>query len=196
MLLLLSLIDTYDEKVCFEKLYRKYKEDMYKVAYAVVHNQYDAEDAVHNAFIAIIRNLSVVDGLEPVKQKAYVCRAARNHAINIQSKQNRDRQFVLVNAHEPCLSNDDDDILNEICSKMRVEQIKNCILSLPETYRDVLFLHYVNNLNSRQIANILGLKAPSVRQRICRGKRMLIENLEELEVNVCEKEQRPVAQGI
>ena len=182
MLLMYScLIDTHDELVVFENLYNTYKHDMFKVAISVVHNQYDAEDAVHNAFLSIIRNLTMIDRMESREQKAYLCRAARNRAINICVQKSSENKFVFYCEDEPYSLGDEDEVLSEICSEDRAEQIKKCILQLPEIYRDILHLHYVEDLKLCQIANLLGLKEATVRQRLRRGKKMLIESIKKLE---------------
>ena len=49
----LSLIDDDDDKDRFEELYKKYRIGMYKIAFSILHNNEDAEDAVHEAFLCI-----------------------------------------------------------------------------------------------------------------------------------------------
>ena len=46
----LSMLETNEEKNQFEQLYIKYKQDMYAVAYGILKNKEDAEDAVHQSF--------------------------------------------------------------------------------------------------------------------------------------------------
>lgn len=188
LLFYLSLVDAPELKRDeFEALYIAYRAAMFQAAYAVARNKYDAEDAVHNAFIAVARNISVVCSLAPKKQKSYLCRAARNHAINIRSKQCRERQFFETNG-AIFSSGDEDDILESICQKEDVARIKQCVLALPDIYRDVLYLHYVEYMDARRIAGTLGLKIPAVRQRLARGKRMLIDALNGKDVRTCEEE--------
>lgn len=175
LFLYLSLIDTPEEQTNFEVLYNTYKKDMYIASYSVVHNQHDAEDAIHNAFLAIIPKFTMVDQLTPQQQKAYLCRSARNSAINILSKQHRDTEFISSYMNNLNSSDDEEDILTEICIQENAKYIKTCILSLPDKYRDVLHLYYVECLDTNQIAKKLGLKIPTVRQRLLRGKRLLIK---------------------
>lgn len=49
MLMFMETLDTADEKVKFEKLYTKYKNPMYAVAWKILQNERDAEDVVHDA---------------------------------------------------------------------------------------------------------------------------------------------------
>ena len=52
----LSKIDAPEDKDKFEKIYIQYRNLMYHVAYSILGSHFDAEDAVHQAFMAIIRN--------------------------------------------------------------------------------------------------------------------------------------------
>lgn len=54
----LQMLDTPEEKVKFEQIYLKYRGLMYQVADGILHNRQDAEDAVHNAFLRIIKKFS------------------------------------------------------------------------------------------------------------------------------------------
>ena len=183
LLLYLSLIESVEDQSFFEKLYNTYRLDMYMVAHDVVHNQYDAEDAVHDVFLSVTCNLSVLEKLDQRQQKAYLCRAARNCAINIYSKQKRENEFLSSCDAEIYSSFDEDDVLDVICCEENAQKIKRCILSLPDAYRDILHLYFVEDLQAKQIAKTLGLSETSVRQRIVRGKRMLIEKFEMSEVS-------------
>ena len=53
-------------------------------------------------------------------------------------------------------------------------------MSLPEIYRDVLSLHYVQGMNAVQIAASMDIKCDTARHRLHRGKRMLAEKMEEI----------------
>lgn len=51
----LQMLDTPEEKIRFEQIYLKYRGLMYHVANGILHDRQDAEDAVHNAFLRIIK---------------------------------------------------------------------------------------------------------------------------------------------
>ena len=56
-----SLVETEEEKSLVEALYIKYEQDMYNVAFSILHNNYDAEDAVQEAFLRVIENLDKIN---------------------------------------------------------------------------------------------------------------------------------------
>ena len=47
MIIYLQMLETPEEKSKFEQLYLEYKGLMFHVAYEILHNEQDAEDAVH-----------------------------------------------------------------------------------------------------------------------------------------------------
>lgn len=57
MIIYLQMLETPEEKSKFEQLYLEYKGLMFHVAYEILHNEQDAEDAVHQAFVKIAENI-------------------------------------------------------------------------------------------------------------------------------------------
>ncbi len=68
MLVYLSMIDTPEDRDKFERIYIQYRNLMYHVAYGILGNHFDAEDAVHQAFVAIIRNLQKIGEINSPKR--------------------------------------------------------------------------------------------------------------------------------
>lgn len=50
-------------KVFFEDLYLKHRQSMYAVAYSILNNVEDSEDAVHHAFLIIADNFEKVKSI-------------------------------------------------------------------------------------------------------------------------------------
>ena len=61
--------------------------------------------------------------------------------------------------------------------RQRVEQVHRLIAALPEELRYPLVLSAIEDLNSRQIAETLGIPESSVRGRVFRARQMLKEKL-------------------
>ncbi len=170
--LYLSLIEDQNDSSKLEEIYRLYKKKMLFVAFSVLKNQPDAEDAVHSAFVALTRNIKKLAEPQSKETMVYVCRAARNHAINIA---NRNKKRLLY--EEPL----DDDIspeqvptpLEELCKKEDIGLISDIIRTLPSIYRDVLYLHYAEDMGTAQIAKALGIKPQTAKKRLYRAKTAL-----------------------
>ena len=86
----LQMLDTPEEKMRFEQIYLKYRGLMYRVADSILHNRQDAEDAVHNAFLRIIKHFKKFQ-TTPVEDLApQVVVIARNEAISLLRKRKGD----------------------------------------------------------------------------------------------------------
>ena len=72
MLIYLQMIESEEDKSKFEAIYNKYRYLMFSVANRVLNNQYDAEDAVHQAFLSIIDNLNKVREVDCPETRSYV----------------------------------------------------------------------------------------------------------------------------
>lgn len=67
MIIYLQMLETPEEKSKFEQLYLEYKGLMFHVAYEILHNEQDAEDAVHQAFVKIAENIKKIDDPTRIK---------------------------------------------------------------------------------------------------------------------------------
>ena len=82
----LSLIDSDEDKSKFETIYYEYRERMFSAAFDILNNNEDAEDAVHNAFIGIAKNMKSIGEVKSNRTLSYCIKAAKNSAINIFNK--------------------------------------------------------------------------------------------------------------
>ncbi len=172
--------DNTDDKEKFEKLYIKYRGKMYCVAMSVLHNSYDAEDALHNAFIAVSKNINKIADINSDKTAAYLFCTAKNSALNVYySKKRRAEREIPADSYRDIDNISDDELIGE-AEKTQFEETVRCIEALPEHYRTVLGLHFCQGYTAPQIAKTLGIKISTVKQRLVRGKKMLLIKLREV----------------
>ena len=67
----LSMLEADEDKNKFEELYRKHRNDMYNIAFSILHNCEDAEDAVHDAFVSIANNFEKINKIPCQEIKYY-----------------------------------------------------------------------------------------------------------------------------
>lgn len=173
------------DKEKLRQLYGKYKNRMYITACKVLGDPQRAEDAVHDAFIAVSNHLDKIDDIDSVSTASYMVKAARSRALNIVRMGLPEKETALDEAQAEA----DEGLLDEICRKESYNEIVTAILALEERYRDVLTLYYLNDLSVSEIASLQGVKENTVRQQLFRGRRKLI-NIINKEDKKNEKEQR------
>lgn len=139
------------------------------VAFSVLQNRQDAEDAVQNAFVALSGHIDTLCKMEDFRLYYYVTETAKHKAID------------LLRSRKPTLSYDemfvdiDDgvDVTELLINKDSADELLKCIKELPDRYRDVLALHYVNDLSNAEIAEIVGRSPTTVRKQLQRGREIL-----------------------
>lgn len=183
LLLYLNIINDKDDRDKFERLYLRYRKKMYYIAMSVLHHQQDAEDALHNTFLSIAKHIDKIGDIDTEVTALYLFRAVKNSALNIyaKKKQRLDNEITISDYSEIEHAHVCDDNLIHEASKLKFDEVVDCIESLPEHYRIVLALHFQYGYTIPQIAKTLDLKISTLKQRLVRGKKMLLTKLEEKE---------------
>ncbi len=170
----LSVIETDDLKNRFEELYIKYSQLMYAVAFKILKNNEDAEDAVHQSFLNIAKHFEKVNDITRQDIKPYLVVVVRNAAINIHRSNKRRESFIQELSAR-------DTVETEAFDNYGYKELIEAITQLPQMYKDVLFLHYVEEFSVKETAEMLNLPQNTVYKRIERGKAVLADILEEVQ---------------
>lgn len=167
----LSLLDTEEEKSKFEQLYLKYRQDMYKTAYGILKNEFESEDAVHEAFMRVIKKLTNISEINCPQTHAYLIIIVRNIALKM-SEDNNKTISVDVDSIE---ITDKSDLEEDVVSKMEVERIKHILKWLPEDYYDILFLKLFMGFSISDIAELLNITYDNAKKRLQRARQKFID---------------------
>lgn len=175
LMLYISLIDDDEELKKFEITYYAYRNRMVLTAYSILKNKEDAEDVVHDTFIKIARNMKSIDDPESKRTLSYVLKSTKNNAINLFNKnkkrQNKDHLKYIQNIT-------DEQFFEELEIAESYDEIVLAISNLNDIYRDVLFYHFICEMEIKDIADLLGRKRSTVQQQLIRGKKTLLKMLE------------------
>ena len=166
MMIYLSMIENDSQRVTFEQIYNKYRRLMFHIAYSVLEDEGDAEDAVHDAFLSIIPYLGCLPGPADPRTKSFIASVARCRAIDIQRK--RRGTLYLDDVGEISI-NDDYTSPEELLS------------DLPEPYRGVLLMRYGMGLKVKDISKLTCRSEDSVYNLIKKAKKLLSQILEKEE---------------
>lgn len=146
MLVCLQTMDTPEERSKFEEIYLEYRGLMFHVAYNILQNEQDAEDAVHQAFVNVAEHIEKIGTTACPKTKSYVVTVVENKAIDLYRRRKR-HQMVELN----------DDIPGLQAVYEGENALAACILKLPARYRQAILLRYVQGYSVKELASILGL---------------------------------------
>lgn len=134
-----------------------------RIAYSIVRNEHDAQDAVQQALLAVWARRECV---EFARLKPYLTRAVMNACRDIQ----RARQKAIPMKEIPEMSYQPPDGV-----------LADAVERLPEELRLPLLLHYMEGYKLAEIAGVLGQSLPQVTSRLFRARKRLKRMLEEAE---------------
>lgn len=174
MFIYLAMIDDEEEQSKFEQLYKTYRQTMFYTANYILKDAYLAEDAVHQAFLRIIKHMDKIGEVKSSKTRGFVVIIAENIAIDMYRKRKRENSISFY---------DMEDYLGEEAAATMEFSDENpvaaAIAMLPFNYSSVLTLKFSHGYSDAEIASILSIKVDNVRQRIVRAKAKLKKILEE-----------------
>ena len=176
MLAIFNLLEDKAERNLAEAIYKKHKKAMYGVAYSILKNSADAEDAVMDAVYKIINNISKFDSEASEKTRSLVMIIVRNVALN---KYNYNKSHIAVSFDEEAESElyREESPEEYFLSAEAYGELLAKIRALEPIYRDVILLKYLYDYGNFEIAKMLGISEATVRVRLMRGKKLLKNKL-------------------
>ena len=174
----LSALDTQEEKDLFEEMYYNCRGKMYSIAFSILGNREDAEDAVHIAFLKLADQLKNLLHKSRQDLKRYIVIAIRNTSITIynQNKKSSER-FEAINDDIP----DKDNVIEFDSSQ--ADALQSALTKLPQMYKDILTLYYYMDTPVNDISKLLGISKENVWKRLSRARNMLKALIEESETD-------------
>jgi len=165
------------DRGALDTLLRRHYGRMHAVCRRIAGSTRDADDATQEAMIRVVRALDQFDGRSTFGTWAY--RIATNAALD--ELRRRSRRPALHVAHDV-----DDDVVHEPVDGLahRIVEavgdrmaISEALADLPEDFRIAVVMRDVGDLDYAEIAAELGVPIGTVKSRIARGRRMLLDRL-------------------
>ena len=160
-----------------EKIYSLYKNKMFGRAMQILNQREDAEDAVQNCIIAISRHTECIDLYDEARTLSFVYTVISHCAIDIYRKNKKSRQSNL-NIDDVAEQAGNIHIENEVLVSMELKRVVAAIEKLDFGYREVLSLFYLNEMSPREISDLLEIPYNTVRSKISRGRKKLLDSLD------------------
>lgn len=176
MLIYLSMIEAEEDKGRFRLLYHTYKRLMLYIAHEILHDQQDAEDAVHDAFLRLAEMIEKISDVDCPETRSLVGIITKGKAIDLYRKQRQVETLPLEEWSAAATSQAE--------GIAQGDAVARAIAALPQRERDVLLLKYDQGYGNSEIGALLGLRPEHVSQIAHRAKEHLRKNLEEMGVEI------------
>lgn len=165
----------------FGDIVELYKDKVYQISYRILGNKHEAEDIAQEAFIRAYVNIQSFN--MNLKFSTWIYRIATNLCIDRIRKKKPDyyldaevsgaEGLTMYSSIPANTSLPEDDVE----SLELQELIQKEISKLPEKYRTVIVLRYIEELSLNEISEILDIPLGTVKTRIHRGREALRKQL-------------------
>ena len=169
-----------DDRAAFDEVFAPYMAEAFRLAQWLTGSASDAEDVVQDAALRAFRGIR---GFGAVNARAWSLTIVRNTAFSWLMK-NRPKAVVYTNdlsvAEQQALEQGGPqsariETPEEIALvKADAEEVQQGLAQLPTQFREVIVLREINQLNYRDIAEIIGVPIGTVMSRLSRGRQLLI----------------------
>ena len=165
----------------FEALFRPILSMAYGTAVRLTRDRTEAEDLVQDAALLAFRAFG---SFQPgTNFKAWFFRILTNAFYSRHRKTKHDRNnvstedlpalYLYARTAEIGLHSQEPDPAAAMMDRFDTEHVAEALDALPEEYRVVASLYFVDDLSYQQIAEAVGCPVGTVRSRLHRGRRML-----------------------
>jgi len=166
VLVYLQMIDNPKDRAKFEQIYLSYKSLMFHVANEILHNEQDAEDAVHNAFLTIARNIHKLEQARSPQTRSYVSIVCESRAIDLLRERRKLQAEELSELHT--FMGASADLLEN-----KPHDLEWCIQHLPPLDREYILLKYQHGYSVQEIADLLEISFDAAKKRGQRARERL-----------------------
>lgn len=173
----LSMLETEEQRDKFEWLYHRYVGMMYQVALSVVKEHFWAEDIVHETFLILIRMIDEVRTDDPKETTKFLKVVTHNKAIDELRKLDKTQPWSN-DALEYQAEERQADPESIAINAENFDRLVACVEGMDMLYRAPLELR-MQGYKISQIAKFLEMNPQTVKVRLYRARKMLLQRLED-----------------
>jgi len=173
----------------FARIVAEHARFLYRVAHSVLRHAEDAEDAVQDALLKLYRGES---WREMREERAFLARVVWRAAIDRREKRLIGFESEGAEMHLPDLRPTPERAAADSDERALLHEL---IDELPAELRETLLLSAIEELNSREVGEVMGVPEGTVRTRLMRARTELRASFEERKIRAGLATGREVAAG-
>jgi RNA polymerase sigma-70 factor (ECF subfamily) len=160
------------KEAVFESLVRGYVKKILRLVYLIVKDRNLAEDITQEVFLKAYKNLSSFR--EESSMQTWVYKIAVNESKKYLRSWSFRHLFFRAEVDVEVVGDTESAVLQSD-SRIRFARL---VMSLPPTHRQIIVLHYYEELSIEEMADILDISAGAIHTRLHRARQKLREQLE------------------
>lgn len=183
--LAIEAIEDDKERELVERLFRSYSAKVMALSRSILKNREDAEDAVSNTFLKVIKYRHKFVGIDGDATKRLIVICTRSVSFDMLRKKKRIDFCSLDESGEDDEGNElnqelpaDIDVLKSLIEQETLMQVKEALNQLGEQAKDIVRLRYYYDMQCSEIADFLNVNASTVRTILQRSLAKLRKMLE------------------
>ncbi len=163
------------DEQAFEELYNEYFTKLYRYILVRVGSSDEADDITQLVFVKFYKNLANWhdQGYEP---SAYLYTIARSVIADyFRTKSRKGKKVESSDEVLAIIADQSQNLHAGVISNEEKVYLYQCLQQLPENYQEALLLRYIENLPSKEIAEIIGKSDVATRKLLSRAVAALAE---------------------
>jgi len=162
---------TDEQKELINRIFLDMNALFYYISYNILKNQFDAEDAVSQAFLKISDNIEKISNFSCPEIRSYCVVILKNESINIVRK---GRKYTceedIDSLYQNSYKNEVYNLEEEFLKTADKEILLSCINRLSDDDKNLIYLRFLNELSFKQISELLDITEEAAKKR---GQRIL-----------------------
>ena len=164
------------EEEALEALVGQYASTLYRVAFSILRNPSDAEDAVQEAFLRVLRHRDTLGEIRD--HRVWLIRIVWNIVLDRKRRAKTRPETDDVAELARVLPADGLSAEQRAAAAQHHAHVLSCVDRLPTKEREVMVLSAFEELTSVEIASVLGITESSVRSRLFRARNLMASLLQ------------------
>jgi len=182
----LALRATKGDRRAFAAIFRRYHQSLYRFCLAIVGNPEDAQDALQNTMVKVLRALPGEE--RKIELKPWLYRIAHNESIELLRRRRDTRQ---LDAELPAPGSG---LADDAASRERLRRLISDLDELPERQRGTLVMRELAGLDFAEIGAALGT-SPAVARQTLYEARLSLRQMDEGREMSCEAVTKALSDG-
>jgi len=166
---------THDREKLIEQLMDEYGQQLLYLTYSYVGKREIAEDLTQEILVKCYQKLDQYQ--KKASLKSWIWSIAINHCKDYLRSWHY-KHIVVSEEQIRNIPSHEKEVEKQVIQRYEDKELIHMVMSLPDTYREVIYLYYFEELSIKEIAYLTSVNQNTIKTRLKRAKEILKESLE------------------